>query len=72
MPLPDVTPVETTVGQILSWPLGPNPVDTTPRTGRELTLYHIATAYLQNAGLISFDCDVHWRFQMGRATLLRA
>jgi len=72
VPLPNVTPVETTVAQILSWPLGPNPVDTTPRTGRELTLYHIATAYLQNARLIGFDCDVHWRFQMGRARLLRA
>jgi hypothetical protein len=57
--LPDVTPVETTVTQILTWPLGPDPIDTTPRTGRELTLYHIATAYLQNARLISFDCDVH-------------
>jgi hypothetical protein len=59
VPLPNVTPVETTVAQILSWALGPNPVDTTPRTGQELTLYHIATAYLQNARLISFDCDVH-------------
>ncbi len=59
VPLPNVTPVETTVAQIPSWPLGPNPVDTTPRTRRELTLYHIATAYLQNARLISFDCDVH-------------
>ena len=59
VPLPDTTPVETTVSQILGWPLGPDPTNTTPRTGRELTLYHIATAYLQNARLISFDCDVH-------------
>jgi len=59
VPLPDTTPVETTVSQILGWPLGPNPTNTTPRTGRELTLYHIATADLQNARLISFDCDVH-------------
>ena len=57
--LPSVTPVETTVAQILGWPLGPEPVNTTPRTGRELTLYHIATAYLQSARLINFDCDVH-------------
>jgi len=59
VPLPDTTPVETTVAQILGWALGPDPTNTTPRTGRELTLYHIATAYLQNARLISFDCDVH-------------
>jgi hypothetical protein len=51
--------VETTVAQILVWALGPDPIDTTPRTGRELTFYHIATAYLQNARLINFDCDVH-------------
>jgi hypothetical protein len=59
VPLPNVTPVETTVAQILSWPLGPDPTNTTPRTGRELTLYHIASTYLQNARLISFDCDIH-------------
>jgi hypothetical protein len=59
VPLPSVTPVETTVAQILAWALGPDPLDTTPRTGQELILYHVATAYLQNARLISFDCDVH-------------
>jgi hypothetical protein len=59
VPLPNVTPVETTVAQILSWALGPDPLDTTPRTGRELTLYHVATAYLQNARIVTFDCDVH-------------
>lgn len=59
VPLPNVTPVETTVAQILSWALGPDPIDTTPRTGQELILYHIGNAYLQSARLISFDCDVH-------------
>lgn len=59
VPLPDQTLTETTVAEILSWQPGPDPTDSTPRTGRELTLYHIATAYLQNARLISFDCDVH-------------
>src|SRR5262249_25584258 len=48
VPLPNVTPVETTVAQIVSWSPGPDPTNTTPRFGRELTLYHIATAYLQN------------------------
>jgi hypothetical protein len=59
VPLPNITPVETTVAEILSWPAGPNPTNTTPRTGRELRLYHIATAYLQNARLVTFDCDLH-------------
>jgi hypothetical protein len=59
VPLPSVTPTEITVAQILTWALGPNPTDTTPRTGQELILYHVANAYLQNARLIDFDCDVH-------------
>jgi hypothetical protein len=59
VPLPSGTPTPITVTQILAWPLGPDPTNTTPRTGRELTLYSIANAYLQSARLISFDCDVH-------------
>lgn len=59
VPLPNIAPVETSVAQILSWALGPDPTDTTPRAGKELILYHIANAYLQSARLISFDCDVH-------------
>lgn len=59
VPLPNTTPTETTVAQILGWALGPDPTNTTPRTGRELILYHIGSAYLQSARLINFDCDVH-------------
>lgn len=59
IPLPDSVPKETSVAQILAWPPGPDPHNDTPRTGRELTLYHVASAFLQNARLISFDCDVH-------------
>jgi hypothetical protein len=59
VPLPQIAPLETTVAQILAWPPGPDPTNTTPRVGRELTLYQIPTAYLQNARLISFDCDMH-------------
>jgi hypothetical protein len=60
VPLPSATPVETTVAQILAWAPGPDPTNTTPRTGLELTLYQISTAYLQNARLITFDCDIHF------------
>jgi hypothetical protein len=59
VPLPTTTPVEVTVADILSWPLGTDPTNTTPRSGRELTLYHISNAYLQNARIVKFDCDVH-------------
>ena len=51
--------MEITVAQILSWPAGPDPTNTTPRSGRELTLYHISLAYLENARLVTFDCDFH-------------
>jgi hypothetical protein len=59
VPLPNASAVDTTVAQILAWPLGPDPTNTTSRSGRELTLYRIPAAFLQNARLISFDCDVH-------------
>lgn len=59
VPLPNETPTEITVSQILGWALGPDPTNTTPRTGRELTLYQISNGFLQSARLISFDCDVH-------------
>ena len=52
-------PTETTVALILSWPLGPNPAGNAPRTGREFTLYHIANADLENARIVSSDCDFH-------------
>ena len=59
VPLPSVTPTETTVGEMLTWPPGPDPGNDTPRSGRELVLYHIANAFLENARLVSFDCDIH-------------
>jgi hypothetical protein len=59
VPLPDVAPTETTVGEILTWPAGPDPTNNTPRSGRELTLYHVASAFLQSARLMTFDCDIH-------------
>ena len=60
VPLPSLTPLEVRVAEILQWPPGADPSDGAPRTGRELNLYHVAKAYLQNARLISFDCDIHF------------
>jgi hypothetical protein len=59
VPLPNVTPVEITVQTILSWPQTPFLPPTTPRFGRELTLFHVAHAFLQNASINTADCDIH-------------
>ena len=59
VPLPAVTPVEITVKTILSWPQTPVLPPNTPRFGRELTLFHVARAFLQNASVNTADCDVH-------------
>ncbi len=58
--LPNLTPQEITVTDILSWDqnLPILPPDA-PRSGRELQLFHVANAYLQNASVNSGDCDVH-------------
>jgi len=59
VPLPNATPVEITVQTILSWPQTPILPPNTPRFGRELTLFHVAHAFLQNASVNTADCDVH-------------
>ncbi len=60
VPIPNVTPQEITVADILSWPqdLPVLPPDA-PRSGRELQVFHVASAFLQNASVNSGDCDVH-------------
>lgn len=60
VPLPNVTPQEITVTDILSWDQGlPALPPEAPRSGRELQLFHVAHAYLQNASVNNADCDVH-------------
>lgn len=60
VPLPSVTPQEITVADILAWDQGlPVLPPDAPRSGRELQLFHVANAYLQNASVNSGDCDVH-------------
>jgi hypothetical protein len=53
-----MTPIQTTVSQMLAWPVNPVP-DGTPRSGRELQVFEIATAYVQFAGTNPGDCDIH-------------
>ena len=60
VPLPDVTPQEVSVADILAWSQGlPVLPPDAPRSGRELQLFHVAHAYLQNASVNPADCDVH-------------
>lgn len=60
VPLPNVTPQEISVADILAWNQGiPVLPPDAPRSGRELQLFHVAHAYLQNASVNAADCDVH-------------
>jgi hypothetical protein len=59
--IPTMTPVEANVDTILGWPQDsvPLPPDQ-PRTGRELQVFHVAKAYVQEASVNAADCDVHF------------
>lgn len=58
--LPQQTPIEISVTDILNFPLiSPQPAFDAPRQGRELNLYHVANAFVQFVRLIDTDCDVH-------------
>jgi len=59
VPIPDVTPEETTIDTIYSWPQNdPGSLDP-PRTGVELQVFHIAVAFVQEVSINSDDCDIH-------------
>lgn len=59
VPIPAITPIETTVADILTWATAANIPDNTPRSGRELQVYHIANAFVQFVALNPGDCDIH-------------
>jgi hypothetical protein len=61
MPIPNnMPPVEITVTDILAWPQAPLPLPIDqPRKGRELQVFHVANAFLQETSVNSADCDVH-------------
>jgi hypothetical protein len=60
VPIPaSPAPIETKIDDILKWPQDPVlPIDA-PRMGRELQVFHVAQAFVQNASVNSEDCDVH-------------
>jgi len=49
---------DVTVEIILSWSQDPFIPPDAPRTGRELEVFHVANAFLQNASVNAADCDV--------------
>jgi hypothetical protein len=61
VPIPTMTPVEVNVDTILAWPEDafPLPPDQ-PRTGRELQVFHVPQAFLQEASVNAADCDIHF------------
>ncbi len=59
VPISNIPAIEIGVDTILAWKQDPAlPIDT-PRSGRELQVFHVAQAFLQNASVNSEDCDVH-------------
>ena len=58
VPIPDVPIQEVTVETILNWAQDPVIPPDAPRTGRELEVFLIATAFLQNVSVNAVDCDV--------------
>jgi hypothetical protein len=48
-----------TVADIMQWAAGADPPPTADRTGRELQMFHIPTAYVQFVWLVPNVCDIH-------------
>ena len=60
VPIPDIAAQEIGVDTILSWQQDTFIAPDAPRTGRELEVFHVATAFLQEASVNAVDCDVHF------------
>ena len=60
VPIPVIAAQEIGVDTVLSWTQDAFVAPRAPRTGRELQVFHVATAFLQKASLNGTDCDVHF------------
>lgn len=56
----DILPLEIDVNTILGWTQDAFVAPDAPRTGRELLVFHMANAFLQEASVNAADCDVHF------------
>lgn len=59
VPLPNGPPQNITLATMLTWPQAPVPAPDAPRSGRELQLFHIGSAFVQRSFEVLSDCDVH-------------
>ncbi len=62
--IPSIAAQEIGVDTILSWPQDAFIAPDAPRTGRELQVFHIANAFVQEASVNAADCDVHFEISM--------
>lgn len=58
VPIPSQVPQEVSVDTIVAWSQDLFIPPDAPRTGRELQVFHIASAFLQNAAMNAEDCDI--------------
>jgi hypothetical protein len=58
VPIPNVVAQEISVEIILTWSQDIFVPPDAPRIGRELEVFHVANAFLQNASVNALDCDV--------------
>jgi hypothetical protein len=59
VPIPNNAAQEIGVDSILSWTQDAFVAPDAARTGRELQVFHVANAFLQQASVNAADCDVH-------------
>jgi hypothetical protein len=60
VPIPTIAAQEIGVDTILSWTQDAFVAPDAPRTGRELQVFHLANAFLQESSVNAADCDVHF------------
>src|SRR6202158_1096290 len=64
VPIPSIAAQEIGVDTILSWTQDVIVAPDAPRTGRELQVFHVASAFLQEASVNAADCDVHFEISL--------
>jgi hypothetical protein len=60
VPIPAIAAQEIDVDTILSWTQDTFVDPNAPRTGRELQVFHVGNAFLQEASVNAADCDVNF------------
>src|SRR6202158_6250033 len=64
VPIPSIAAQEIGVDTILSWTQDAIVAPDAPRTGRELQVFHVASAFLQEASVNAAECGVHFEMSM--------